>query len=485
MKHTLTNPATHFAMLLMALAMAFTFLACGKKPEEGSLTYEGKTYKTVKIGEQTWMAENLNFAANGGTCYDNDPANCDKYGRLYSWADAMAFNTSCNKGGCASDIQPHHRGICPPGWCIPSEADWGQLIDYVGGSSKRLVKAGLATFPAGGRITNGSFENRYGWEWWSTHEKSGTAIKLVNATTNQAFVGFSSYFYNDYMDVQVNIRCIKDNEKREEAIDDYSSKKIMTMTTEKEGDLEISLKGVGMATIDWGDGTAEMRMLPFDTYHNYSNAGSSSRAIKIAGENIISFECIDCELTNLDVSENAALTHLNCRKNQLTNLNLNMTSNASLTYLDINDNKLTGTALDALFKTLSKNAENAGWIDIGGNPGIGKCDRSTATKKGWNVVVDRETAKKECSEGKIGSSTTAEAVFLEFSCGDYCYAEFRLANGEEITFNGGELGDIENMKKGTKVSVTYHKARYWEEMVTGGECWHNIIVESMTELPNE
>lgn len=72
----------------------------------------GKTYKTLKIGNQTWMAENLNFASKQSKCYDNEESNCDKYGRLYTWDDAMS--------------------ACPDGWHLPSNGEFETLAEYVG-----------------------------------------------------------------------------------------------------------------------------------------------------------------------------------------------------------------------------------------------------------------------------------------------------------------------------------------------------------------
>jgi uncharacterized protein (TIGR02145 family) len=106
----------------------------------GSVTYEGQTYKTVKIGTQTWLAKNLNNGVAGSKCYDNDPANCDKYGRLYDWATAMSLPPGCNENSCSSQIQSKHRGICPNGWHIPSNADWDKLMEFVGGISTAGTK---------------------------------------------------------------------------------------------------------------------------------------------------------------------------------------------------------------------------------------------------------------------------------------------------------------------------------------------------------
>jgi len=92
-------------------------------------------YKTKQIGTQVWMAENFNYDVPGSKCYNNKESNCAIYGRLYDWATAMALPASCNSTSCSDDIKPKHQGICPQGWHIPSDEDWGVLIDFVGGAS--------------------------------------------------------------------------------------------------------------------------------------------------------------------------------------------------------------------------------------------------------------------------------------------------------------------------------------------------------------
>ena len=137
-----------------------TLPACKTETEDnceyGTLTddRDGQVYKTVKIGSQVWMAQNLNYAYTGipntyeeytsdssSWCYDNDPANCAKYGRLYTWAAAMdsvgewkANGKGCGFGLKCSPTYPV-RGICPKGWHLPDTTEWTVLIKEVGGWS--------------------------------------------------------------------------------------------------------------------------------------------------------------------------------------------------------------------------------------------------------------------------------------------------------------------------------------------------------------
>jgi len=75
-----------------------------------------QTYSWVKIGTQTWMADNLNYVKRKeGWCYNENPSNCAVYGRLYNWEDAM--------------------DVCPEGWHLPTDVEWNKLISYLGGES--------------------------------------------------------------------------------------------------------------------------------------------------------------------------------------------------------------------------------------------------------------------------------------------------------------------------------------------------------------
>jgi len=88
------------------------------------------TFKTVVIGTQTWMAENLNCNISGSKCYNNNEYYCDTYGRLYDWETAMALYSHCNDLSYCVMKEPY-QGICPSGWHIPNNEDWSVLMNFV------------------------------------------------------------------------------------------------------------------------------------------------------------------------------------------------------------------------------------------------------------------------------------------------------------------------------------------------------------------
>jgi len=185
---------------------------------------DGKKYRTVVIGNQTWMAENLNYNASGSVCYKNDPANCAKYGRLYNWATVMALPSSCNNSVCASQVQSKHCGICPEGWHVPSDAEWTTLTDYVVGSS---TVGGTKLKATSGWNDNGNGTDNYGFSalpggssdssgdgfsfWWSSSERDANfawywLTSFSNSLVIRDRINSKSYLYS--------ARCLKDGEAR-------------------------------------------------------------------------------------------------------------------------------------------------------------------------------------------------------------------------------------------------------------------------------
>lgn len=99
----------------------------------------GRSYRTTRIGNQVWMAENLNVAVDSSWCFGGSRDSCDRYGRLYQWASAMSLADSCLTSGCSERIAAVHRGICPVGWHVPSDADWTRLGDTIIGTDPGTV----------------------------------------------------------------------------------------------------------------------------------------------------------------------------------------------------------------------------------------------------------------------------------------------------------------------------------------------------------
>lgn len=115
---------------------------------------DGQVYKTVKICDkndencQTWMAENLNYDPGDVSdmgdyawsgCYENESANCSKYGRLYTWEVAMD-KAGCGYGNYCENKYEGTQGVCPEGWHLPSVDEWDALFTAVGGFRTAGVK---------------------------------------------------------------------------------------------------------------------------------------------------------------------------------------------------------------------------------------------------------------------------------------------------------------------------------------------------------
>lgn len=164
---------------------------------------DGRIYKTMKIGTQIWMAENLNYNASDSRYYENNPANGDKYGRLYDWKAA--------------------KEACPPGWHLPSNEEWQTLIDFAGGekvAGKKLkAKSGWYNYcngtdefgfsalsgGYGGSDGNFSYIGDLGY-WWSATEFSSYSAYYRNMNYNRSNV-YKRYILKSSL---FSVRCLWD-----------------------------------------------------------------------------------------------------------------------------------------------------------------------------------------------------------------------------------------------------------------------------------
>ena len=219
----------------------------GKKGEDGS---NGKSfvdgwmvdprnkqlYRVVTIGEQTWMAENLNYKTENSWCgggSDVDEGDCSKYGRLYTWAAAIDSaklykDKSIDCGYGKTCILPDTvYGVCPPGWHLPDTTEWNKLFTAVGGISfaGKILKSqtgwyvfggisyngtdayGFSAFPAGYRNDNGYFDNEgFHAHFWSVTKKNGDEVYGLGLNYDDERAYLDYYDKNDAF----SIRCLKD-----------------------------------------------------------------------------------------------------------------------------------------------------------------------------------------------------------------------------------------------------------------------------------
>jgi len=191
---------------------------------------DGKSYYTITIGEQTWMAENLSFdykvkGSTYGTYSNTD--NGETYGRYYTWAAAMdsAGLYSTNSAGCGygktCTVKTPARGICPEGWHIPTSNEWNTLYSAIGSSPYAMQAKGywsdpkdtygFSALPAG-RCYHGSFNDvgSYARFWSATENYSqGTYSWNLDASGANLINGINgNYKYDGY-----SVRCLKDSEE--------------------------------------------------------------------------------------------------------------------------------------------------------------------------------------------------------------------------------------------------------------------------------
>lgn len=186
-----------------------------------TVTYSGKTYNTIKIGNQCWFKENLNVGTkingsnnqtNNGTiekyCYNDNEAYCDTFGGLYQWNEAMQYSAA-----------PGTRGICPPGWHIPTYAEFQTLRTAVGDNGNSLKAIGQGTGNGAGTNTSGFsallagrhynggyfYSLDYGTYFWSSTEINATdalSLYLCNSDSN--------IYFSSGKDIGFSVRCLKD-----------------------------------------------------------------------------------------------------------------------------------------------------------------------------------------------------------------------------------------------------------------------------------
>ena len=186
---------------------------------------DGKVYKTVKIGDQVWMAENLNFETDSSFCYSDSAYFCAMHGRLYKWAAAVGKSESeCGYGNTCSLPSGDVQGVCPSGWHLPSKAEFKSLIATVGEDSTagKVLKSasgwtaggygtddfGFAALPAGTRGHGGGYSGAYFLAFfWSSTEIDDNNVFNMYLTFN----GDSVHQSGDIKDFAFSVRCVKDD----------------------------------------------------------------------------------------------------------------------------------------------------------------------------------------------------------------------------------------------------------------------------------
>jgi uncharacterized protein (TIGR02145 family) len=191
---------------IIAIGRLGSCTASSESVESGTFTdsRNGQIYKTVKIEEQVWMAENLNYETENSYCYNDSTENCKKYGRLYTWEATL--------------------NACPEGWHLPTNEEFETLISNVGGeeyaaellksttgwqTGNGIDKYGFNVLPAGLRNLSGNFERagEYAYFWNATecpnYEDHAYNLRLY-------YLSDDAPLYSNYKDAAISVRCLRD-----------------------------------------------------------------------------------------------------------------------------------------------------------------------------------------------------------------------------------------------------------------------------------
>lgn len=173
-------PVMKLSVVLWA-TLAFLLSACSDSFTDAR---DGQSYDVVKIGNLTWMAENLNYATEGSACPDGDSRNCKRLGRLYTWAEA--------------------KTICPEGWRLPTKADFEALViaasgnvaqSHDGESGVVSNKVGATLKSRDGWFKKGNGTDEFGFNALPAGYRSAVLKADDGAVTGGKFDGIGGYAY--------------------------------------------------------------------------------------------------------------------------------------------------------------------------------------------------------------------------------------------------------------------------------------------------
>lgn len=205
-----------------------------KKSETMTDHRDGQIYRTVKIGNQTWMAQNLNYETAESFCYDDHMSSCLKYGRLYTWTAAT--------------------NVCPAGWHLPTLAEWDELIDSLGGmpsaalalksktgwkskssshDAKGTDSLGFSVLSSGMRNDDGTYDALFEYSAFWT---SSDLISFIAHVVQFGDLSLKNHISEVLKKNGYSVRCLKDDAERDSVHRQLQNEKWESMKDSRDGE---------------------------------------------------------------------------------------------------------------------------------------------------------------------------------------------------------------------------------------------------------